>query len=112
MVGARSWPGLLLVVAVTASRAHAQAAPPQDVRFEAGEQLYGLSELIGSGDPLWAELFVHGWPTDQTHRHLTQEVPVQGAHALIAGYLGSGAGQPLSATAYEEARANRASHPA
>lgn len=100
------WPaslgvGLLLLLTRTPARA-------QDLRFEAGEQLYALSELIEGGEPLWTQLFAHGWPTDQQHRRLTTELCGQSADAMMAAYLGSGAGVPLSSTAYEDERLQRA----
>jgi hypothetical protein len=101
--GTRPWPACLAIIIGLGGTARAQ-----DLRFEAGEQLYAITELMEGGDPLWNQLFAHGWPTDAAHRRLTQEIARVGVDALMPAYLGSGAGVPLSATAYEEARAARA----
>ncbi|MCO5172497.1 MAG: hypothetical protein M9894_39875 [Planctomycetes bacterium] len=99
----RWWPASLLVATLLGGGAQARG---QDLRFEAAEQLYALSEVLEGGG-LWSQLFRNGWPTDATHRRLTQELCGQGADALMAAYLGSGAGLPLSASAHQEARAQR-----
>ncbi len=104
----RQWParvGLALIAAL--STGEVARAQGQDLRFEAAEQLYALSEALEGGDPLWGELFEHGWPTDRRHRRLTLELFGERADALMASYLGSGAGLPLSAMSYEDRRAQR-----
>src|SRR5690606_11411482 len=73
----------------------------------AGEHLYALSEVLEGGPPLWGALFEHGWPTDERHRQLTLALFGERADALMASYLGSGAGLPLSAMNYEDQRAQR-----
>lgn len=103
----RWWPACLALTLTAFGPARAQA-PAQDLRFEAGEHLYALSELLAGGEPLYQELFKNGWPTDRLHRRLTRELD---ADALVASYLGSGAGLPLSATSYQDARAQRAKQP-
>lgn len=102
--GGARWPAsLALIIGLGAPIAAAQ-----DLRFEAGEQLYAITELQEGGDPLWSQLFLHGWPTDAAHRRLTADIASRGVDALMPAYLGSGAGLPLSATSYQEARAARA----
>lgn len=103
----RWWPACLALTLTVVGSARAQA-PAQDLRFEAGEHLYALSELLAGGDSLYQELFKNGWPTDQQARSLTRELSID---ALVASYLGSGAGVPLSAMSYEDARAQRTKQP-
>lgn len=104
----RPWAGGIGVALIAAlSSSQVARAEGQDLRYESAEQLYALSEVLAGGAPLWGELFEHGWPTDARHRHLTLELFGAHADALMAGYLGSGAGLPLSATSYEDRRAQR-----
>lgn len=103
----RWWPACLALT-LTVGAARPTRAQAQDLRFEAGEHLYALSELLAGGEPLYLELFKNGWPTDQQYRRLTRELDTQ---ALVASYLGSGAGLPLSATSYVDGRAQRAKQP-
>lgn len=95
--------GLALIALVSFGGA-ARAQGP-DLRYETAEQLYALSELLDGGVPLWSQLFENGWPTDARHRRLTLEMFERQADALMAGYLGSGAGLPLSAMSWLDRRA-------
>lgn len=97
--------GLIVALGGVLSSAEVARAQAQDLRFEAAEQLYALSEALEGARPLWGELFKNGWPTDKRHRRLTLELFGAQADALMASYLGSGAGLPLSASSYQDRRA-------
>lgn len=95
------------LVLATALLVGAGPAPAQDLRFESGEHLYALWELLEGGAPLQPELFRRGWPTDEAHQRMTRELAADAAQRLLAGYLASGAGLPLSASTYEDLRFQR-----
>lgn len=82
------------------------AAPlsAQDLRFESGEHLAAVCELLEGGLPLEPELFRRGWPTDAAYRRMTGELGGDAAQAILAAYLASGAGLSLSSSTYEDQR--------
>jgi hypothetical protein len=91
-------------IALAAVALLAAPAAAQDARFEAPEALYGLTELGDTGLPLWRQLFSRGWPTDATYRQATLDTSEVTFERGVSAYLASGAGVPLSATAYEALR--------
>lgn len=82
----------------------APALAQADPKFEAGEHLQALSELMEGGEPLSRLLFAHGWPTDAAYQRATLQLAHEAAIQQMAAYLGSGAGLPLSASSYEDLR--------
>ncbi|MGE0709503.1 MAG: hypothetical protein AB7T09_16115 [Planctomycetota bacterium] len=68
--------------------------------YDAAEGLYAAGELLEGGHPLAAQLFAKGWPTDEAHKKLTQELSAAPADALLQGYLASGFGPSVAQSDY------------
>lgn len=92
---------IIPIILAAGAPALAQAPEP---KFDAGEHLEALSELMEGGSALAAQLFAHGWPTDAAYQRMTRQLAQDNAVKQMAGYLGSGAGLPLSASSYEDQR--------
>lgn len=92
---------LVSLIAVLLSAAPVSA---QDLRFESGEHLAAVCELLEGGVPLEPELFRRGWPTDAAYKRLTGELTGEAGQRVLAAYLASGAGLTLSASTYEDQR--------
>ena len=81
------------------------AAPAwAQAQWTASEQLQGAWELYEGGDPLRRVLFAQGWPTDEDHIRLTDELAARPANELIGASVAPGVGLPITASAFERDR--------